>query len=76
MTAHSSIFTGKSYGQRSLAGYSLWGYKRLGQDLVTKQQQESQTTVYYQRGKQVLILNTKKNTARREAVTVLQTSDL
>ena len=30
---------GKSHGQRSLVGYSPWGYKRFGQDLVTKQQQ-------------------------------------
>ena len=29
---------GKSLGQRSLAGYSPWGHKRVGHDLVTKQQ--------------------------------------
>ena len=29
---------GKSHGQRSLAGYSPWGPKRVGQDLATKQQ--------------------------------------
>ena len=29
---------GKSHGQGSLAGYSSWGCKRVGQDLVTKQQ--------------------------------------
>ena len=29
---------GKSHGQRSLAGYSLWGH-RAGHDLATKQQQ-------------------------------------
>ena len=28
----------KSHGQRSLVGYSLWGRKRVGRDLVTKQQ--------------------------------------
>ena len=28
---------GKSHGQRSLAGYSAWGLKRVGRDLVTKQ---------------------------------------
>ena len=28
---------GKSHGQRSLAGYSLWGHKRVGCDLETKQ---------------------------------------
>ena len=30
---------GKSYGQRSLAGYSPWGHKKVGHDLATKQQQ-------------------------------------
>ena len=29
---------GKSHGQRRLAGYSPWGLKRVGHDLVTKQQ--------------------------------------
>ena len=28
----------KSYGERSLAGYSPWGHKRVGYDLDTKQQ--------------------------------------
>ena len=28
---------GKSHGQRSLVGYSSWGKKRVGPDLVTKQ---------------------------------------
>ena len=27
MAIHSSILSGKSHGQRSLAGYSLWGPK-------------------------------------------------
>ena len=27
-------------GQRSLAGYSPWGHKRVGRNLVTKQQQQ------------------------------------
>ena len=27
---------GKSHGQRSLAGYSFWGRKRVGQDCVTE----------------------------------------
>ena len=31
---------GKSHGQRSLAGYSPWVCKRVGQDLETKQQQQ------------------------------------
>ena len=26
---------GKSHGQRSLLGYSPWGYKRVGHDLAT-----------------------------------------
>ena len=29
---------GKSHGQTSLAGYSLWGHKGVGHDLDTKQQ--------------------------------------
>ena len=29
---------GKSHGQRSLAGYSPWCCKRVGHDLLTKQQ--------------------------------------
>ena len=28
----------KSHGQRSLAGFSAWGRKRVGQDLATKRQ--------------------------------------
>ena len=28
----------KSHGQRSLAAYGLWGHKRVGHDLVSKQQ--------------------------------------
>ena len=30
---------GESYGQRSLAGYSPWGHKRLGHDLASQQKQ-------------------------------------
>ena len=33
------LLHGKSHGQRSQAGYSPWGHKRVGQDLATKQQQ-------------------------------------
>ena len=33
---------GKSHGQRSLVGYSPWGHKKVGQDLMTKQQQNIQ----------------------------------
>ena len=29
---------GKSHGQRSLGGYSSWGHKRVGHDLVMEQQ--------------------------------------
>ena len=32
MATHSSTLAGKSHGQRSLLGYSLWGYKRVGHD--------------------------------------------
>ena len=32
------VLPGKSHGQRSLVGYSPWGCKRAGHDLVTKQQ--------------------------------------
>ena len=31
---------GKSHGHRSLAGYSPWGCKRVGYDLLTEQQQQ------------------------------------
>ena len=31
------LFPRKSHGQRSLAGYSPWGYRRVRRDLVTKQ---------------------------------------
>ena len=31
--------SGKSHGERSLAGYSPWGCKRVGHDLATKTQQ-------------------------------------
>ena len=34
-----AFLPGKSQGQRSLAGYSPWGHKRVQHDLVTKQQQ-------------------------------------
>ena len=32
------LLPGKSHGWRSLEGYSLWGCKRVGHDLVTKQE--------------------------------------
>ena len=31
---------GKSHGQGSLVGYTPWGHKRVGHDLMTKQQQQ------------------------------------
>ena len=31
------LLPGMSHGQRSLVGYSPWGHKRVGHDLVTKQ---------------------------------------
>ena len=34
------FLSGKSHGQRSLLAYSPWGHKRVGHNLVTKQQQE------------------------------------
>ena len=34
-----AFLPGISHGQRSLAGYSPWGHKRVQHDLVTKQQQ-------------------------------------
>ena len=34
-----SILPGKSHGQRSLEGYSLWVRKRVRHDLSTKEQQ-------------------------------------
>ena len=36
----SSFLPGKFHGQRSLVGYSPWGYKRVRHNLVTKQQQQ------------------------------------
>ena len=51
MATHSSIFLpGKSHGQRSLASYSSWGRKRVGHNLVTKQQHTHTHThlhIYY-----------------------------
>ena len=45
MTTHASILAWKSHGQRSLVGYSPWGRKRIGHDLVTKQQQKQNGTL-------------------------------
>ena len=42
IATHSSILPGESHGQRGLEGYSPWGCKRVGHDLVTKQQQKEE----------------------------------
>ena len=41
MQATPVFLPGKSHGQRSLMGCSPWGRKRVGQDLVIKQQQQN-----------------------------------
>ena len=46
MATSSSIFAGKSHGQRSLVGYSSWGCKRFGHNLVTKWQPPKRTEGY------------------------------
>ena len=38
MATHSVFSNGKTYGQRSPAGYSPWGHKRVWYNLATKQQ--------------------------------------
>ena len=38
---------GKSFGQKSLAGYSPWGLKRVGHDRATKQQQQQKEAHIY-----------------------------
>ena len=37
---------GKSHGQRSLAGYSPWGHKRVRHNLMTNQQQQMLHCIY------------------------------
>ena len=56
---------GKSYGQRSLAGYSPWGRKRAGHDLATKQQQQREDS---SKGRKIF-MGTKNNTFRVEVTT-------
>ena len=34
-----ALSSGESHGQRSVAGYSPWGHKRVGHNLATEQQQ-------------------------------------
>ena len=38
MATHSSILAWEIHGQRSLVGSSSWSHKRVGHNLVTKQQ--------------------------------------
>ena len=40
MATHLLFLPGKMHGQRSLAGYSPWGHKRVRHDFTTKQQQQ------------------------------------
>ena len=40
MAMHSSTVAWKSHGQRSLVDYSPWCHKRVGHDLMSKQQQK------------------------------------
>ena len=46
MAAYSCLLAGKSHGQRSLEGDTPWGRKRVGNDLVTKQQQQQKQTLF------------------------------
>ena len=46
MAANSCLLAGKSHGQRSLEGDIPWGRKRVGNDLVTKQQQQQKQTLF------------------------------
>ena len=39
MATHSRILAWEIHGQRSLAGYSPWGCKRVGYDLETEERQ-------------------------------------
>ena len=39
MATHSSILTWEIPRMRSLAGYSLWGHRRVGHDSVSKEQE-------------------------------------
>ena len=43
MATHSSILAWEIPWTESLVGYSPWGHKRVGHDLVTKQQQKAST---------------------------------
>ena len=47
MATHSNIFACEICGQRSLEGYSPWGSKRFGHNVVIKQQQLSTLTMIW-----------------------------
>ena len=47
MTTHSSILAWEIPGERSLAGYSPWGRKRVGYNLETKQQRKARAVNKY-----------------------------
>ena len=52
---------GKSHGQKSLAGYSPWGCKRVGHDLTIEQQRKiiiTDKTVNSQKVKKISYMNT------------------
>ena len=46
LATHSSILPGKSHGQKILEGYSPGDHKKVGHDLVTKQQQQQKQTLF------------------------------
>ena len=57
LTAHKALpapvfLPGESHGQRSLADYSLWGRKRVGHDLATKNEQKKQCLAHQVIGRQ------------------------
>ena len=41
------FLSGKSHGQRSLAGHCPWGHKRVKHDLATKQQQQVDCSFFF-----------------------------
>ena len=49
---------GESQGQRSLAGYSLCGHKRVRHDLATKQQNKHKSTNIYIKREKLIVTDT------------------
>ena len=47
MATHSNILACEMCGQRSLEGYSSWGSKRFGHNLVIKQQLTTLTMIWW-----------------------------